>query len=221
MTHISPRLLSVLIVILSALLLTGCGTQNTDAASTTSDTTQNTNTELADLKNLLPERGAEISGTVKKVVGNIYSIETIDMSGVEWIDPSWTTNIRAQMEWMSDEERTTFTQKMREARENAPTITVEVLVPAWIPISVTQWWRWWFGWWGWGVAWGRWAAGWGGWAAPQWIGWAITTTPTTPQQTPTAKMWTLEDIQEWNSLTIRISETDNERKIAERVNVQQ
>jgi hypothetical protein len=34
-------------------------------------------------------------------------------------------------------------------------------------------------------------------------------------------MWTLEDIQEWNSLTIRISETDNERKIAERVNVQQ
>jgi lipoate synthase len=31
---------------------------------------------------------------------------------------------------MSDEERTTFTQKMREARENAPTITVEVLVPA-------------------------------------------------------------------------------------------
>jgi PBP1b-binding outer membrane lipoprotein LpoB len=83
MTHISPRLLSVLIVILSALLLTGCGTQNTDAASTTSDTTQNTNTELADLKNLLPERGAEISGTVKKVVGNIYSIETIDMSGVE------------------------------------------------------------------------------------------------------------------------------------------
>lgn len=169
--------------------------------------------EVDVLRNSRPNRRADINGTVKTIVGNEFTIETLDM----WSGMDFQFD-REKIQAMTDSERQEMMQKMQEARANAKKVNVDVTIPVGVPIFVrtasARWMQWWFGgqrgqvpWW---QAWWLAATLW--WAATQnpnrwWMG--------------SGKQWTIEDIKKDYTVQIWLMTWSNDRKIAEWVSVSQ
>lgn len=229
----------VIIAISWSLILAGCGT-----SSATDDASVSTNEQTKDkFNNKRPQRPADIVGTVKQAVGNEFSIETINASWNALLSMS-QEEMRTKMQSLSWDQRTAFFQELQQAREQAPKYTVEVLVPAGIPIAVSS--RWWFGWWAWFWWGGFWAGGWGfwWWGRGNWNGWASAAgwqqwwaglagimwqawwwqnQQQNRQAWGTAQLpstWSLSDIKVGSTVTIWLMTGNDDRKIAEWVMVQ-
>lgn len=121
--------LSLLLATSAIFILSSCGTTDTSA-------TANTTAEVDALKNSQPETRADIQGTVKSIVGNEFTIETIDMSSSETLKQMQDPDFRTKMQAMSDTERQTLMTKMQEERANAKKVLVNVTIPVGVPILV-------------------------------------------------------------------------------------
>ena len=203
----------------SALLLAWCSN------SSASTNTAWTETAVDAQKNSRPQRMADINGTVKEVIGNEFTIETIDTASNPLLSQPMD---REKMQTMSDTERQAFFEQMQEARTKAKRINISVTIPVGIPVFVRQGWaRWWFGW---GMMWmgGRpwWAWNWWGLAGSLW-GWSNTSNTQRNRTWSgammwTGKQWTITDIKEWYQIQVWVMTWWSEdRKIAERVSVTQ
>lgn len=192
-------------------VLSGCGT-----SEQVQDTASVQQTELTDLRNQMPETRADLNGTVKKIVGNIVTLEVVDMpSTME--DGTTMEEMREKMLSLSEDERMALIEERKKMRESAPTREEEVMIPVGIPITITAWWA------RMGQGMGR-GAGmwrWGMWGPGQ--GWLAGTldSSTDTKDTVAPEMGTVSDIREDNTLSIWLSETDDGRKIATWVRVQQ
>lgn len=109
--------------------LAGCSLPGSSSSTTISTSISS---EADALRNSRPSRPAEINGTIKSVIGNEFTIETIDMSGI--VLPEFD---RAAMQNMSDTERQALQQQMQDARAKAPRKLVDVTIPVGIPVLVT------------------------------------------------------------------------------------
>lgn len=169
--------------------------------------------ELDALRNSRPARGAEINGTVKSIVWNEFTIETLDM----WTGLNMQFD-REAMQKMTDTERQDMMQKMMTARENAKKIDITVTIPVWIPILVryapTRWWQW-FAQGGVGARWWQWQWWWL--AASLWGN----ANQNAANRMLTGKQWTIEDIKKGYTVQIWLMTWSEDRAIAERVSVSQ
>jgi hypothetical protein len=76
-------------------------------------------------------------GTVKEVVGNEFTVEAIDKSSSPLLNMT-QQELMIKMQELPDEKKQAFFQEMQQARETAKTYSVNVLIPAGIPISVRK-----------------------------------------------------------------------------------
>ena len=71
---------------------------------------------------------------MKSVVGNDFTIETIDVNSDPLLKQMQEPDFRTKMQAMSDADRQALMTKMQEARTNAKKILVDVTIPVGVPI---------------------------------------------------------------------------------------
>lgn len=199
MKKIIPSLMALSCV----LLLSSCGNTNTGSAPETAS-------EVDALKNSQPEARADIQGTVKSIVGNEFTIETIDMSSSETMKQMQDPEFRTKMQAMSDTERQAMMTKMQEERANAKRVLVNVTIPVGVPILVRTGGRGGFP--GGGFPRGGGAPG----GSTQGIGSSLggTTNTNAQRPTPTGKQGTIADIKVGSTVSVWLAPDMGERKIA-------
>lgn len=113
-------------------ILSACGS-STQSITTGTETA----TAAPDAQgNSQPQTQSDIQGTVKSIVGNEFTIETIDMSGSALIQQMQDPEFRTKMQAMSDTERQEFMTKMQEERAKAKRVLVDVTIPVGTPVSI-------------------------------------------------------------------------------------
>ena len=194
------KIIPSLIALSCVILLSACG--NTETTKTTS--------EADSLKNSQPEARADIQGTVKSVVGNEFTIETIDMSSSETMKQMQDPDFRTKMQAMSDTERQAMMAKMQEERASAKRVLVNVTIPVGVPILVRTGGRGGFP--GGGFPRGGSAPG----GTAQGIGSSLggSTNTNTQPAAPTGKQGTITDVKVGSSVSIWLAPDTGERKIA-------
>jgi hypothetical protein len=190
-----------------ALILSGCSwswaTENTNGTG-----------EVDALRNSRPNRRADINGTVKTIVGNEFTIETLDM----WSGMDFQFD-REMIQAMTDSQRQEMMQKMQDARTNAKKVNVDVTIPVGIPIFVrtaVARGQWWFG--------GQARPGNPGWQAAWWLAatlWWWNNQNANRWWMGSGKQWTIEDIKKEYTIQIRLMTWSTDRKIAEWVSISQ
>lgn len=178
------------------------------SCSKTEATNPETKTEIDTLKNSQPEKRADIQWTVKSIVGNDFTIETIDIESSEVLKQMQDPEFRTKMQAMTDTERQAFMTKMQEARTSAKKVLIEVTIPVGVPILM------------------RTGGGFGGGAGGQFRWWAggpratggigsslnAWANPTTTA--PTSKQGTIADIKVGGTVSLWLTENTGDRKIA-------
>ena len=126
----------VVITCSTLFLLSACGTTSATTPSTDTASTTDTTTTVDALKNSQPQKQADIQGTVKSIVGNDFTIETIDMSSSDILKEAQSPDFRTKMQTMSDADRQKFFTDMQAARASAKKVLIDVTVPVGVPILV-------------------------------------------------------------------------------------
>jgi hypothetical protein len=158
------------------------------------------------LKNSQPQKQADMQGTVKSVVGNEFTIETIDMGSSETMKQMQDPEFRTKMQAMSDTERQAMMTKMQEERASAKRVLVNVTIPVGIPILVRTGGR--------SGAPGGFMRGGAPGGSGGGIGSSLGTQAQPQAQAPTGKQGTIADIKVGSSVSIWLADDTGERKIA-------